>query len=57
MLIGPEGGWAESELAAGLARVGLSDGVLRTETAALAAGAALTTLRFRPFGHLGQKTY
>jgi 16S rRNA (uracil1498-N3)-methyltransferase len=45
LLIGPEGGWSEAELAAcdaaGARRVGLGPRVLRTETAGLAALAAL----------------
>jgi 16S rRNA (uracil1498-N3)-methyltransferase len=43
-LIGPEGGWTDAELAAaanrGFTLVGLGDGILRTETAAIV-GAAL----------------
>jgi 16S rRNA (uracil1498-N3)-methyltransferase len=43
-LVGPEGGWADSELDAarnkGFALVGLGEGILRTETAAIV-GAAL----------------
>jgi len=45
VLIGPEGGWAEGELPAGLARVGLGPTVLRTETAAVAAATVLVLLR------------
>lgn len=45
VLIGPEGGWADGELALGLPRVRLAGGVLRTETAAVAAGALLGGLR------------
>jgi 16S rRNA (uracil1498-N3)-methyltransferase len=45
LLVGPEGGWSDSELAAfdaaGCRRVGLGPRVLRTETAGLAAIAAL----------------
>ena len=45
LLVGPEGGWEEAELAAcraaGCVAVGLGPRVLRTETAALAALAAL----------------
>lgn len=37
--IGPEGGWAPSELPATVSRVALGDGVLRTETAAMGAAA------------------
>lgn len=42
IVIGPEGGWSERELATVRGRVGLGEGVLRTETAALVAGALLT---------------
>lgn len=45
VLIGPEGGWEEGELPPGMARLGLGPGVLRTETAAVVAGAALSLLR------------
>ena len=45
ILIGPEGGWDETERAADLPRVGLSTGVLRAETAAIAAGTLLVALR------------
>ena len=48
VLIGPEGGWSEAELAAcraaGCSAIGLGPRVLRTETAGLAAIAALQTL-------------
>ena len=48
LLIGPEGGWSDEELAlcrmAGCIEVGLGPRVLRTETAGLAAIAALQTL-------------
>jgi 16S rRNA (uracil1498-N3)-methyltransferase len=47
VLVGPEGGWSDAERAAGLARVALSDAVLRAETAAITACAVLTTLRAR----------
>ncbi len=43
--IGPEGGWSEAELGLGIDRVELAGGVLRTETAAVAAGALLGWLR------------
>lgn len=49
VLVGPEGGWSDRELSlgrdgvAGLVRLG--GGVLRTETAAVAAGVLLTALR------------
>ncbi len=46
VLIGPEGGWDEFELAAaGPALVGLGPSVLRTETAAVVAGTLLCALR------------
>jgi 16S rRNA (uracil1498-N3)-methyltransferase len=45
VLVGPEGGWAPSELASGLPTVGLSDAVLRAETAALTAAAGLSAMR------------
>ncbi|HUB70527.1 MAG TPA: RsmE family RNA methyltransferase [Acidimicrobiales bacterium] len=45
VLIGPEGGWSEDELAAVPCRVGLSSQVLRAETAAVAAGVLLSALR------------
>ena len=51
VIIGPEGGWAEEELAAALAKgfepVGLGPRTLRTETAALAATAILEWLSQR----------
>lgn len=45
VLVGPEGGWDEAELDRGLALVGLGETVLRAETAALAAGVVLCSLR------------
>jgi 16S rRNA (uracil1498-N3)-methyltransferase len=45
VLVGPEGGWSEDELATGLPTVGLGPTVLRAETAALAAGTLLCGLR------------
>ena len=46
VLIGPEGGWDDREVAAaGRALVGLGPSVLRTETAAVVAGALLCALR------------
>ena len=45
VLIGPEGGWDDAELAAGLPRVTLGAHVLRTETAALVAGVLLCAIR------------
>lgn len=45
LLVGPEGGWAPEERAAGLPSVCLGPHVLRAETAAMAAGALLAALR------------
>lgn len=46
VLIGPEGGWSERELSSVRGRtVSLGEGVLRAETAAVAAGVLLTALR------------
>lgn len=45
VLVGPEGGWSDDERAASAATVGLGPHVLRTETAAVAAGALLAALR------------
>jgi 16S rRNA (uracil1498-N3)-methyltransferase len=45
VLVGPEGGWDETELTAGPPLVGLGPSVLRTETAAVVAGALLCGLR------------
>jgi 16S rRNA (uracil1498-N3)-methyltransferase len=45
VLIGPEGGWTDAELAAVAHHVGLGPHVLRAETAALAAGLLLSALR------------
>jgi 16S rRNA (uracil1498-N3)-methyltransferase len=45
VLIGPEGGWADEELACGLPQVSLGPAVLRAETAAMAAGLFLGALR------------
>ena len=46
MLVGPEGGWSPRELALVENKVSLGDGVLRVETAALAAGARCFDGRF-----------
>ena len=56
VLVGPEGGWAEEEAAAALPSVGLGPTVLRTETAAVAAGALLCGLRERLVGPSDQDT-
>lgn len=45
VLTGPEGGWDDDERAVDLPVVGLGDGVLRAETAAVTAGVVLTALR------------
>ncbi len=45
VLVGPEGGWTPRELALVDTKVSLGDGVLRIETAAVAAGVLLTALR------------
>jgi len=45
VLIGPEGGWSAAERSVELPSVSLGAGVLRAETAAIAAGAVLTALR------------
>lgn len=50
VLIGPEGGWSERELSLVGARISLGDGVLRVETAAVAAGALLSALRAGSLG-------
>jgi len=45
LAVGPEGGWSEAERGTAAASVGLADGVLRSETAAVVAGAMLTASR------------
>lgn len=45
VLVGPEGGWTDEERAADLPAVGLAEGVLRAETAAMVAGGLLAALR------------
>lgn len=45
VVVGPEGGWSERELALAGERVGLGDTVLRVETAAVAACALMVHLR------------
>ncbi|MDW3218090.1 MAG: RsmE family RNA methyltransferase [Acidimicrobiales bacterium] len=47
VLVGPEGGWADEERDRGLPTVRLGDGVLRAETAAIAAGTLLADARLR----------
>ncbi|MBU6328334.1 MAG: 16S rRNA (uracil(1498)-N(3))-methyltransferase [Acidobacteria bacterium] len=53
IMIGPEGGWSASERDSLPTRVGLADGVLRSETAAITAGALLCALRARLVGESG----
>ena len=45
VLVGPEGGWTDDELAWGAPTVSLGPTVLRTETAAVVAGTLLCALR------------
>lgn len=45
VLTGPEGGWDDDEREVDLPTIGLGSGVLRAETAAIAAGVVLTALR------------
>lgn len=45
ILIGPEGGWSEAERGVDVPAVGLSNAILRAETAAIAAGALLAARR------------
>jgi len=45
VVVGPEGGWSDRELGLGWPRVGLGPAVMRTETAAVAAGVLLVALR------------
>ncbi len=45
LVIGPEGGWSETEQAVDLPKISLGPTVLRTETAAVAGGALLVALR------------
>jgi 16S rRNA (uracil1498-N3)-methyltransferase len=50
VLVGPEGGWSPDELASPPPVVGLAPHVLRSETAAIVAGALLAALRGRFIG-------
>jgi 16S rRNA (uracil1498-N3)-methyltransferase len=45
VLIGPEGGWSQAELALSVSTIALGDQVLRAETAAITAAGVLTALR------------
>jgi 16S rRNA (uracil1498-N3)-methyltransferase len=45
VLVGPEGGWSDGELSRALPQVGLAPYVLRSETAAIVAGALLVAAR------------
>jgi 16S rRNA (uracil1498-N3)-methyltransferase len=45
VLVGPEGGWTAAEMEAARSTVDLGPGLLRTESAAVAAGVLLTALR------------
>jgi 16S rRNA (uracil1498-N3)-methyltransferase len=45
VLIGPEGGWSQAELALSVSTVALGEQVLRAETAAITAAGVLTALR------------
>jgi 16S rRNA (uracil1498-N3)-methyltransferase len=45
VLVGPEGGWSPEEAACGRPTVGLAPNILRSETAAIAAGALLVAKR------------
>jgi 16S rRNA (uracil1498-N3)-methyltransferase len=45
VLVGPEGGWTDDEVAMVPCRVGLADQILRVETAAITVGALLGALR------------
>lgn len=53
LLVGPEGGWDEAELASGRPLVDLGPSVLRTETAAVVAGVLLCALRAGIVGQNG----
>ena len=52
VLIGPEGGWSEAELALGIPAVGLAQNVLRTETAAVAAAVLTGAIRAGTVAHV-----
>jgi 16S rRNA (uracil1498-N3)-methyltransferase len=52
IVVGPEGGWSEDELELDATHVGLGGHVLRTETAAVAAGVLLGASRAGTVGHV-----
>ena len=52
VLVGPEGGWDEAELAVDLPRLDLGPHVLRAETAAVVAGTLLCALRAGAVGQV-----
>ncbi|HEY1829180.1 MAG TPA: RsmE family RNA methyltransferase [Acidimicrobiales bacterium] len=54
--VGPEGGWSEAELASGLPTVGFGLSVLRAETAAVTAGALMTSLRTGTVAPVGESS-
>lgn len=56
VLVGPEGGWDATERAAVAGRVTLGHGVLRAETAAIAAGVLLAAARHRTGVRMGRAT-
>lgn len=53
--VGPEGGWSDAERELVAARVTLGDAILRTETAAVAAGTLLAGLRSALVGGVGPR--
>jgi len=53
ILVGPEGGFTDDELATGLPKITLGNTILRIETAAVVAGAVLTCLRAGVFAPNG----
>lgn len=55
--VGPEGGWSDAEREALPEAVGLGETVLRSETAALTAGAVMVSLRSGIVAPLGKTTY
>lgn len=56
VVIGPEGGWSERELAGAADTVSLAATVLRVETAAVAAATLLTALRSTCVSELGARS-